>query len=139
MENKNKNTMPPKSPKKNNLGKLIYVLYCAIILALAWFMFTGEDSTGPQDIQRTKVNRILKNRDYEKIIVVNHEFAEIYIKKEAVKSDTSYKDIITEEELKKDDPKYAFYNYKFQNEDAFNDDIKRIENEIIGTARGTEI
>lgn len=123
--------MPPKSPKKNNLGKLIYVLYCAIILALAWFMFTGEDSTGPQDIQRTKVNRILKNRDYEKIIVVNHEFAEIYIKKEAVKSDTSYKDIITEEELKKDDPKYAFYNYKFQNEDAFNDDIKRIENEII--------
>ncbi len=123
--------MPPKSPKKNNLGKLVYVLYCAIILALAWFMFTGEDSTGPQDIQRPKVNRILKNRDYEKIIVVNHEFAEIYIKKEAVKSDTSYKDIITEEELKKDDPKYAFYNYKFQTEDVFNDDIKRIENEII--------
>ena len=131
MENKKDNSPKPNSPKKGNFGKLIYVLYCLIIVALAWFMFTGEDSAEPQEIQRSKVNQILKNKDYEKIIIVNHEFAEIYITKEAVKRDTSYKDIITDEELKKDDPEYAFYTYNFANEDAFNEDIHRIENEIV--------
>jgi len=58
-----------------------YWIYGGIILALLVinFMYSGG---GPQELNPSRYNTMLKNRDVEKIRIVNQETAEIFIKPE---------------------------------------------------------
>ena len=133
MNNKNqRNIQPPRKGKKPKSSTIMYVIYSAIILALGAVMFLGEDSVPSREIRWGKLEEILLKHDYSKIKVVNREFAEIYIKKEALENDTAYNNLKAKNIFGKEaEVKEAFYVYKFVTFESFEKDLETIENQII--------
>lgn len=90
-DNNTPNNLP--QGKKPRSSRVLYWIYGIIMLALLFTMFGG--GTPKQPITWEKFERILENDDYESITVINQEVAEISIKSEAIKRDTSYHDLIS--------------------------------------------
>ena len=143
-ENKNSNPTnerPQRNPfsagGNNTKGKkpkgsvVMYIIYSAIILALGFIWFGSDSKSGPKDITWGKLENILLNQDEEKIIVVNKEFAEIYIKKEAIDRDSTYKELLGKTTLGKEDAKPSFYRYEFVTFESFEKDLERVEEQIV--------
>ena len=143
-ENKNSNPTnekPQRNPfsagGNNTKGKkpkgsvVMYIIYSAIILALGFIWFGSDSKSGPKDISWGKLENVLLNQDEEKIIVVNKEFAEIYIKKEAIDRDSTYKELLGKTTLGKEDAKPSFYRYEFVTFESFEKDLERVEEQIV--------
>ncbi len=117
--------------KKPKGSVVMYIIYSAIILALGFIWFGSDSKSGPKDITWGKLENILLNQDEEKIIVVNKEFAEIYIKKEAIDRDSTYKELLGKTTLGKEDAKPSFYRYEFVTFESFEKDLERVEEQIV--------
>ncbi|MBR5027845.1 MAG: ATP-dependent zinc metalloprotease FtsH, partial [Bacteroidales bacterium] len=126
----NKNNFPKMKNNRNRSGYIPYIIYAAIILVLGYFMFTGDDDS-PKDINSVKFCQILEKQDCEKIVVVNGEFAEVYIKKLSIKNDTAYSDLRGKNEMGRPDVLQNFYIYKFATLEGLNSEIEEARNIII--------
>ncbi|MBR4803382.1 MAG: ATP-dependent zinc metalloprotease FtsH [Bacteroidales bacterium] len=115
---------------RNRSSYIPYIIYVAIILVLGYFMFTGDDDS-PKDINSVKFCQILEKQDCEKIVVVNGEFAEVYIKKMSIKNDTAYSDLRGKNEMGRPDVLQNFYIYKFATLEGLNSEIEEARNIII--------
>lgn len=130
--------------KKNNFKKKlggkpkfkfnIYWIYIAAFafFGILWFTDNGEGTIN-KEIEWDKLQQVLLKKDYSKITVVNKEFAEIYIKADAIKSDSAYNDLKPKSGLfgKQSNTKDAFYTYKFGDFLYFRDQLKDVENQWI--------
>jgi len=133
MENKNKSYENkkkiniPKKPKFN-----IYWIYGILVIALIVLQFTKGGSLKEADrtITWNELIKIIAKDDVDKIIVVNKESAEVYIKKESVENDSSYKKLKPEGfgSSFNDNP---YYIYKFITLESFQQDIKDLRNQLI--------
>jgi ATP-dependent metalloprotease FtsH len=85
-ENDNKSRGPVKPPDKNLKPRFNsnWIFAILIMSFLAINLFYGGKSTPKAETRELK--EMIKNRDIEKIVVVNKEFAEIFLKKEALES-----------------------------------------------------
>jgi cell division protease FtsH len=117
----------PKKPKFN-----IYWIYGILVIALIVLQFTQGGSLKEADrtITWNELSKIIAKDDVEKIIVVNKESAEVYIKKESVDNDSSYRKLKPEGFGSSFTDKY-FYIYKFITLESFQEDIKDLRNQII--------
>ncbi len=135
-QNKNKSKNNFKSPIKGKpkFTFSIYWIYIAVAIFLIGMVFTGDgESTVNKKIKWEKLQQVLFKKDYSKIIVVNEDFAEIYIKPELIKVDSFYSDLKTKPSLfvKGSSPKEGFYIYEFGNFSYFREQLKDIENQWI--------
>lgn len=125
---RNKNGKKPKS------GMIMYIVYCAIILVLGGIMWMGDSNVPSREINWGKLEKILLKHDYDKIKIVNREFAEIYIKKDALQEDSAYSDLKAKNIFgKESNPQEAFYTYKFVTFESFEKDLEGVENQMIAT------
>ena len=132
-ENNGNDKKPNFQKMKNNRGRsgyVMYIIYIAIILVLGYFMFTGE-SDAPKEINSVKFSQILEKQDCDKIVVVNGEFAEVYIKKASIRKDTAYKDLRGTNDMGKAKVEQNFYTYKFATLEGLNNEINDARNIII--------
>ena len=85
-ENDNKNLGPGKSPDKNLKPKFNsnWIFAILAISFIAINLFYGGKSA--PKAQTRDLKEMIANKDIEKIVVINKEVAEIYLKKEAVES-----------------------------------------------------
>jgi cell division protease FtsH len=85
-ENDNKNKGPLKSPEKNLKPKFNsnWIFAILIVSFLAINLFYGG-KTSPK-IQTRELKEMITNHDIERLVIVNKEAAEIYLKKEAIES-----------------------------------------------------
>jgi ATP-dependent metalloprotease FtsH len=89
MAEKGSSFIPPKGKRPKFNFYWIYAILAIGFIAIQYFNF----SSPVQEIKSwTRLEELLTKQDVEKIVIVNKEKAEIYIKKEKLKSDTSYKD-----------------------------------------------
>jgi ATP-dependent metalloprotease FtsH len=81
------NYNPPKKTKPKFSFYWIYGILALVFLGIQYFNYTNptQETTWP------KLENMLKKQDVDKIVVINKEKAEIYIKKEKLQSDTNYK------------------------------------------------
>ncbi|HPK04306.1 MAG TPA: ATP-dependent zinc metalloprotease FtsH [Bacteroidales bacterium] len=95
MSGKNKDKpdkSPLEQPPKNMRSKFnIYWIYAALALLLV-FMWVNNWETATKEINWGELRDMLANQHIEKIIVVNNETAEIFIKKDSLKLE-KYKDL----------------------------------------------
>ncbi len=106
-ENKQANPLKGKGPIKKKPKFSFYWIYGAIaviFIALQFFNYGG----GTKEIEYSRFEKMLQKQDVEKIIIVNKENAEIYIKKEKLKSDSAYKDIEVKTFGSSSGPQYVF-------------------------------
>ena len=113
-------------PKK---GWVMYVIYGAIIVALGGLLLNQDSTNGPHKIKWAKLESIIKKHDYSKIVVVNQEYAEIHIKSEAVKNDTTYSDLVTRNMMNQPVADAGYYTYEFVTFESFEKDLDKIEEE----------
>ena len=147
-ENNKKNIFKPQGqdggaqkPKKN---WVMYVVYGIIILMLGGMLLRSDEDASPRPISLPKLESVMVKHDYSKIVIVNEEYAEIYIKEESLKNDTSYRDLygqghalINEKAQEAGHYKYEFVN--FEDFERFLDHIKEVTGEpyieLIGEKR----
>ncbi|MDD5570189.1 MAG: ATP-dependent zinc metalloprotease FtsH [Bacteroidales bacterium] len=104
----------------------IYGLIAVFFLGIQYFNFSGET----KEITWQKFELIVTKRNIEKIVVVNKEYAEIYIKKASLK-DTLYKDIKDKNGANNTFGPTPHYILNFLNIDIFNKDFNDLQNKII--------
>lgn len=91
-ENKKVNLPPNYSPPKKTRPKFsfywIYAILALVFIGIQYFNYTNptKETTWPD------LENMLVKQDVEKIVVINKEKAEIYIKKNKLQTDTLYKD-----------------------------------------------
>ena len=135
IENKeNKNQRPHisgnngKNSNKPKGSKILYVVYAVIILALGGLLLSGDSGGVARPIKWDKLEKILIDKEFEKVVIVNQEFAEIYISKDALKNNPSrYSDLYSSTVTGKKSPEAGFYKYEFVTFDHFEKDLDRIQ------------
>ena len=129
--NRNPFTGQPQQGKNGkkpfNFMSLIYLALLSVVVVI-WFQGEGENKN--KEVTWNKLEQILMNQDEEKIVVVNKEFAEIYIKENAALNDTLYNDISTTNAQGVRHAK-GFYTYKFVTFESFEKDLDRVEEQIV--------
>ncbi|MFZ2338982.1 MAG: ATP-dependent zinc metalloprotease FtsH [Bacteroidales bacterium] len=92
-ENENKNKGPVKPPEPNLKPKFNsnWIFAVLIISFLAINLFYGGKAT--PKLQTRELKQMIENREIERMVIVNKEYAEIYLKKEVVESG-KYPDIL---------------------------------------------
>ena len=90
-----KNINPPNfNPQKKNKPKFsfywIYGILALVFIGINYFNYTNP----VKEIMWTRLSTMLEKQDVEKIVIINKEKAEIYIKKEKIQSDTAYKEFL---------------------------------------------
>lgn len=132
--NKNKNNFKNPIKGKPKFTFNIYWIYIAVFIFLGIMFFTDNGDTKiNREIQWEKLQQVLIKRDYSKIIVVNKDFAEVYIKPDAIKRDSLYKDLNPKSGLfgTQTNTKEGFYVYKFVEFSQFREQLKDVENQWI--------
>ncbi|MBU0488868.1 MAG: ATP-dependent zinc metalloprotease FtsH [Bacteroidetes bacterium] len=130
-EKKGKGAPPPPRPKnygqKSNKPKLsfywIYAIIAVVFIALQFMNWSGETS----DINWQEFKVMIEKKDVSKIVVVNDEVAEIYIKKEKL-ADTSYREV--REQGMGATNTGPHYQYRFLTMESFQKDLEVLQNEI---------
>ncbi|MEG2178813.1 MAG: hypothetical protein RRY15_08070, partial [Bacteroidales bacterium] len=107
----------------------IYWIYAALLLLFLYLQFSSTSFWEPKsyDTSLYAVEQMLERKDVEKILVVNNEFAEVYIKTSKVYEDTIYK------KLRNTDGKTnnKFYVYKFLTLEAFQEKVIETQQNMI--------
>ena len=131
---------PNNGNKKNNRKKrsdwFMYIVYAGIILSLGGIWLGNGNGGGTKEIKWSKLDEILRKGDQEKIVVVDRDHAEIFIKEEALKNDTAYGDLTKGTKDLKD---AGHYTYKFVDVESFKKDLDMIaqqnfERDTVGKA-----
>lgn len=102
---------------------MMYVIYAVIILSLGGVWLGGGSKAASREIGWSRLDEILRKGDQKEIVVVDKERAEIYIKEEALKNDTSYNDIVRGSQDLKD---AGHYIYKFVDIESFKSDLDMV-------------
>ena len=130
-EQENQNKSQNNKPKSKNpmSGKVMYIIYAVIILLLGGMLLGGDNSSAPKLITWDKLEPILVEGDYEKIVVINQEYAEIYIKKEALEKER-YKELFGQTLSGKKTAKATHYRYNIGNYEHFDKELSIVEEQI---------
>ncbi|MCX6267971.1 MAG: ATP-dependent metallopeptidase FtsH/Yme1/Tma family protein [Bacteroidetes bacterium] len=83
MAEKGSSFIPPKGKRPKFNFYWIYAILAIGFIAIQYFNFSNP----VEEITWTRLEEILTKQDVDKIVIVNKEKAEIYIKKEKLKSD----------------------------------------------------
>ncbi len=121
------NNKGTKAPKIKFKFTWIYLALLVVLLVMA----LGGDGATSREIKEEKLKIVLLNRDFEKINVVNQEFAEIYIKPAKIKDDTTYSDLKPQGQFGTDKSYSGFYTFKFVNYEDFRAVLKTVEDQWI--------
>ncbi len=105
-------------------------IYLALLAVLLFIAFGGETTTS-REINEEKLRKVLVQKDYEKINVVNKEFAEIYIKPSQIQNDTTYSDLKPSKSLGAEKTYNGFYLFKFVDYEDFRAILKTVEDQWI--------
>lgn len=136
-----------KNQQKNNTTKIkgkkpkfnIYWIYIILLAIIIWVWTSGDGvskSSVSREVSWEKAQKVLLQRDFSNIKVVNKEYAEIFIKPEAIsRGDTLYNDVYKNDgglfsnnstDLNKLN---ASYIYKFVTFDDFRQQLDLISNQ----------
>jgi len=87
-EKQGKNFIPPKGKRPKFSFYWIYAILLIVFIAIQYFNYTNP----VKEITWSRLEELLLKQDIDKIVVVNKEKAEIFIKKEKIQHDTAYKE-----------------------------------------------
>jgi AFG3 family protein len=121
------------SKKENNKNEPkfkfnTYWVYGAVILLLIGFQFFSSGDLATQSISKNEFNEILRENDISKIIVVNNNVAQIFIKEAAMKK-SKYQKLINATFYRKG---ASLYEYNFG-------DLQNFENDLAIAKKETDL
>jgi AFG3 family protein len=97
-----------------------YWIYGGIILLLIGFQFFSSGDLATKSISKNEFNEVLRENDIAKIIVVNNNLAQIFIKEEAMKK-SKYQKLVNSTFYRKG---ASLYEYNFGDLQNFENDLE---------------
>ena len=97
-----------------------YWIYGAIILLLIGFQFFSSGDLATKSISKNEFNEVLRENDISKIIVVNNNLAQIFIKEEAMKK-SKYQKLVNSTFYREG---ASLYEYNFGDLQNFENDLE---------------
>ena len=119
-ENKKENNKNEPKFKMNS-----YWIYGAVILLLIGFQFFSSGDLATQSISKNEFSEVLRDNDISKIIVVNKNVAQIFIKEEAIKK-SKYQKLVNSTFYRKG---ASLYEYNFGDLQNFENDLAKAKKE----------
>jgi len=119
-ENKKENNKNEPKFKMNS-----YWIYGAVILLLIGFQFFSSGDLATQSISKNEFSEILRDNDISKIIVVNNNVAQIFIKEESMKK-SKYQKLVNSTFYRKG---ASLYEYNFGDLQNFENDLAKAKKE----------
>ena len=135
MTDKNKNSTPNVPKFKFNM----YWIYGAIFVVLIGVSFINDSSFSTKKISTNRFFKILESNDVDKILIINKNIAEVYIKKEAEKKD-KYKQQANSPLFRKGSPLFQYDFGDLQNfENKLNQykSTKNLDFDVDSDSRGS--
>ena len=135
MSDKNKNSTPNVPKFKFNM----YWIYGAIFVVLIGVSFINESSFSTKKISTNRFFKILESNDVDKILIINKNIAEVYLKKEAEKKD-KYKQQANSPLFRKGSPLFQYDFGDLQNfENKLNQykSTKNLDFDVDSDSRGS--
>ncbi len=125
MQNNNNNPKNPQQPKKKGPRPNFYWIYAILaIVFLAMYFFNGGPE--PEEINWQKLERqMIQNHQVEKIVIVNNKYAEIFLTKDAIENDTTYK------KLNEKNARGPHFIYTFTTVESFEKQLREAEDRMI--------
>jgi len=120
-ENKKSENKRPKRKKNNYNIFWIYGIIVLGIIALQFYDFGGK----PEDIYWQDLSQKIKNKEIVKIVVVNKEKAEIFLKPEVYK-DSAYKKL-AEKKIPEKGPHFIF---RISSPEVFHEQLQKIQEDM---------
>ena len=119
-ENKKENNKNEPKFKMNS-----YWIYGGVILLLIGFQFFSSGDLATQSISKNEFSEVLRDNDISKIIVVNNNVAQIFIKEEAMKK-SKYQKLVNSTFYRKG---ASLYEYNFGDLQNFENDLAKAKKE----------
>ena len=117
-----------KKDNNKNTGKFkfnTYWIYGAVILLLMSFQIFSGGDLASQSISKNEFNEVLRENDISKIIVVNNNVAQVFIKEDAL-SKSKYQKLTNSAFYRKGE---SLYEYNFGDLQNFENDLERARKE----------
>ena len=126
--NRQQQQCPNNRGKRPKGGRVLYIIYGIIMLALVWSLFgSGSSASMKREITWERLQPILEKGDYESITVINQEVAQIRIKPDVARRDTvTYGDILTRNITGSQGP-LGYYTYSIGNLEHFDKELAVVE------------
>ena len=124
MAEKENRPIQPKRNKPRFSFYWIYALLAIIFIALNYFNYKNPT----KEISWSDLEQILEKQHVDKIVIINKEKAEIYIKKDTLKADTAYKEFTKRTFSSGETPQYF---YQIGSEEIFNGLLKDNRDSIV--------
>ena len=102
-----------------------YWIYAAIFLLIISFQFFSSGDLASKSISKNEFNDVLEENDISKIVVINKNIAQIFIKDEALKK-TKYQKLINSAFYRKGS---SLYEYNFGDLQNFENDLEQAKKE----------
>jgi cell division protease FtsH len=93
--NETNDKKPDNGLNKPRIGKpkfSFYWIYALLAVMIIGLQFISNWGTSPKDLGKGELKTMIQNQDVARVVLVNKEFAEIYIKEDKLKLD-KYKDV----------------------------------------------
>ena len=119
-ENKKENNKNEPKFKMNS-----YWIYGGVILLLIGFQFFSSGDLATQSISKNEFSEVLRDNDISKIIVINNNVAQIFIKEEAMKK-SKYQKLVNSTFYRKG---ASLYEYNFGDLQNFENDLAKAKKE----------
>jgi len=134
MAEKGKNFIPPKGKRPKFSFYWIYAILAIVFIAIQYFNYSNP----VKEVTWSKLDEMLRKQDIDKIVIVNKEKAEIYIKKEKLKSDTAYKDFL-KRSFGSSSSTGPEYTYQVGTEEIFHGLLKDTRDSVVSKMRRDSI
>ena len=130
MADKGSSFIPPKGKRPKFSFYWIYAILAIGFIAIQVFNYSNP----VKEITWSRLEEILTKQDVEKIVIVNKDRAEIYIKKDRLKSDTAYKDF-TKRSFGTSSAASPEYTYQVGSEEIFHGLMKDTRDSVVSRMR----
>ncbi|KAF0197081.1 MAG: cell division protease FtsH [Bacteroidetes bacterium] len=128
--NETNDKKPENGIGKPKVGKpkfSFYWIYALLALLIIGLQFMNNWSSSPKSVGWGKVKEIVQNQDMDRLVLVNKEFAEIYIKKEKLNL-PRYKDVRPGDGFGESKPQYI---YNIGSVETFEKDFAELQKGVV--------
>ncbi len=127
-DNKFPNIPPNNSPKKKFSFYWLYAVLAIVFIGLQFYNYNGTDT---KKYTFDKFVKLLEKHYVEKVLIVNKEKAEVYIKQDSLKKVSEFKDAILKKGTSKNEIKGPHFEFEISSVESFRKDLSDAENDIV--------
>lgn len=127
----NNNIVPPKNKKPKFNFYWIYAILAVVFISIQIFNYNNP----MKEISWGQLEEMLVKQDVEKIVIINKEKAEVFIKEEKIKTDSSYKEFQNKKSFGSSGVRNPEFYYQIGSEEIFHGLMKDTRDSVVSRMR----